>query len=302
MEDNSFDEKMKSVLQGYEDTTPSNLGWERFQGKYGQTVGITGVKRWMKLSAAANIVLAGTVIWLLWHVSHLQSRIATIEKGYAATKTTEKTNNDVSKTYEEKATKIAGSSAEAAESQRQKENANVLSLGAAAPTSRDITRQPVTNDHQMNEASLVPQTYVAISKKETTFKSFRISSFYRLNPILGVQPVNTHLAFVKVYGEPPAIVPAKAKVVEAHLPMQTVVALEKSKMGNRIGWAYGLTGGVGMASFGAGYQGIGIQKGVAVGALVHPLWGIESGVSFDQNLCRNKSLAICDGSSSLSSH
>jgi hypothetical protein len=289
MEDNSFDKKMKSVLEGYEDTTPSNLGWERFQGKYGQTVGMTGVKRSLKLSAAANVLLVGTVVWLLWNVNLLQDRITTIEKEYPTIKAPEERNNEASKAADEKAVEAVDNAADVAASGSAMNNQR-----PSIETSANATPQ-----YSPPADAAGADKLVAIAPTEEGGLTVRKASAFSAMPgfrrkgnstMPGIRPVNTHLAFVKVYGETSEIVPAKTKEADVHLPMQTVVALEKNKMGNKIGWAFGLTGGFGMANFGTGYKGVGIQKGIAVGALIHPFWGIESGISFDQNLVSTRDI------------
>ncbi|MEQ9375759.1 MAG: outer membrane beta-barrel protein [Imperialibacter sp.] len=290
MEDNSFDKQIKSVLEEYDDTTPSNLGWQRFQGKYGQTVGISGIQRWLKLSAVANVLLTGTVVWLLWNVDLLQDRITTLEKRQPATTTIDKKSDEVHKASEGKATTIAGNSTDADASERLNEQQETPSSAASTSMPRTSTRKPELAGNQRDDASTAPRKYAADDARETSYKPIRKSPSYRLNAISGLRPVTIHLAFVKVWGEANEIIPGNVKPMEAHLPLQTVLALEKSKMGNKIGWAFGLTGGLGMANLGTGYQGVGIQNGIVVGALIHPLWGVESGISLDQTLASTRNI------------
>ncbi len=275
MEDNSFDKKIRSVLEGYEDTTPSGLGWDRFQGTYGQTVGITGIKKWLKLSVVANVLLVGTVAWLLWNVDQLQDRITTIEEKSSHV-ASEKNQGD-----EESAIITGDVQPEKPKAQQNEKKAE--SHTSAAMESDQLNAGSKNITPRNKALAFIPVSDDRTGLNElAAFRSYQKVRLSDNGVISGVQPVTTHLVFVKVYGESTQEDEKATATKEPNLPIETVIALEKNKMGNHIGWSFGLSSALGMANFGQGYQGLGIQNGLAIGALIHPMWGIESGISLDQ--------------------
>lgn len=275
MLDSDFDNRIKLALEEYEDTTPVALGWEKLQGLHVPAAKAVGVNRWLKTSVAVNLLLVGVVAWLGWNWLDLKARMA--ELG-----TSSKAGQQIVIDSAPLGSTVDLQTANAIEGTPSPNGHKQLSATTAITKK---SKAQLTNTVQAD----LPIAVVSEAPSDAISAETSVSGLSYLS-----RPFEWQLTGIEKPLQPPLIVfPAgqdrpvtlaekERKTTNATMPLSTVVALEKTRMGNTIAWEYGASANYGYARFGESFAGTNAGGGLMVEAIFHPLLGLETGLAFQR--------------------
>jgi len=285
MLDSDFDNRIKLALEEYEDATPVALGWEKFQALQAPATGVVGATRWLKTSVVINVLLLGMVTWLGWNFLDLKTRMTELE-------TASPTGQQIVIDTAPPGSTVDSQTVKATESTLSANGDNQSAVPTA--TTRDSEAQRANTDKQS-----APIAGVSMALADPLSSAASISGFSYLS-----RPLNGQLTGIAGPSQPPfnvfaggqditlVLAEKERKPTNLTMPLSTVVALEKTRMGNKIAWEYGASANYGYAWFGESFAGTNAGGGVIVEAIFHPLLGLEAGLAFQQYNFNTKNQSV----------
>ncbi len=285
MLDSDFDSRIKLALEEYEDTTPAALGWEKFQVLQAPVAGVVGAKRWLKTSVVINVLLLGVVAWLGWNFLDLKTRMTELETASPAGQQIVIDTAPPGSTVDSQTVKATESTLSA--------NGDNQS---AAPTATTRESKGQRANTAVADALMagVPAALADPTSPAASLSGFSYVSRPSDGQITGIAgPLQPPTIFFEARQDARlALAEKERKQTNATMPLSTVVALEKTRMGNKIAWDYGASGNYGYSGFGMGFAGTNAGGGIMVEAIFHPLLGLETGLAFQQYNFNTKNQTI----------
>ncbi len=304
MHDNEFDKHIKAALEKFTDSTPVEEGWQRFTALNAGVPVATASTRWLKLSVGLNILLVGMIAWLVWQVDSLDSRIDDFlsKKQDQAVGSDAPERTDLLESFEqttavkdeapERPLKVRvdnmkdGYPAPVFERKNQGNAQRLSSVSNGAVTGRtntmaeEIAPSSAKADGTENKSENsdgAPSSLHSPTDEHTeshvpadTLLAEERNSFLPIPE----HDVRAAEASESEVGQEGTVVEQK----KTKAPLKTIVAIEKNKLGRKIDWGYGATGNFGASYPGKNYSGIHAGGGIGVEAILHPVWGLETGV------------------------
>ncbi len=256
MQDNEFDGWIKSALDDYRDHTPAEAGWQRFRAMQPPAPVANPLKSWLSLSVAANILLVVAVIWFM------RPRNTADVTGLEAAHHTDLEGGNV----------LGPDPAEKETQELQaKSQLGPVVAGAVEPALAEAGGD--AEDTPSGAASRhgdSPSDYVALLPVR--------KMGFEWQGIPGL-PQPPSLSFAGTRKQQPPAGGDNEEKEKAALPFQTVVALQKQQMGNRIGWSAGMQAQAAVVRSGNAFRGYMGGAGLVADAALHPVFGVRSGLS-----------------------
>lgn len=321
MHDSEFDKHIKAALEEFTDSTPVEEGWQKFQQLQQAAAPVKeGITRWLKASLVLNVLFAGLIGWLVWRVEGLDGRIGrltnqqqntgevqkaegvteSVEEGRSPLSADERLSGQPRDTEEVSFTNgdLESAAAPVAERQRAQRPVDASAVPEVGPKPgeavgagasdrpADEVSSAAEDETVASEEAFVPPVYNTEEDDSGPHGPAKIVAGEEASEQAGSPaPVRGANLLTKTPE------PEKKKT---RTPLKTIVALEKNSAGNKIGWEFGATGNFGLTHFGAGYAGTHVGAGLSVEAILHPLWGLETGVYFQYYQADSEDPAIME--------